>query len=450
MTRSGLHLLFIEKGVTGRERRVWYDLNMAEGRIMRRGKTGRETADFHFAPKLVGRAGFALARGRRELALLFLDNVERTHLPHRSESHTGGFREKASDVLDGYFELALQGPWSSDIRTARAMTQRPALAWAIYGILRESGSDSREAARVSEFATHFPSLLRVVSPSFLKTVVAAGGSLRKAIPYWSPWFREAARSKTANREQAREALLRAALRSMGASDHDAGSVRAVALDRLGFHLPFVRQTRTREAFLVWVARHLADGTIEPDEAYFLYGYVRSTGYLCDRFTTPARLRARHDEWHRRQADRRMMEAVGHNEAFPASWLGDEWQVADHRIAYLRDPRSLYVHAKQDVHNCAFLYCGRIRRGEVQLYRIEDVKGKAIGTVEVMDDGDGNLTLGDRLGPKNEPLPESAEQAVSAWFVARCGTGVTMGPVGANPPVDPRRTLGGLPCTAPDL
>jgi hypothetical protein len=440
VTPTGLRLQFSEKDRAGRKGlTVWYELNMATGMIVRRaGRTKSDAGDLHFALRRIGRADFALARGQ-DLALRFLDNIGKTRPTHLQDVGRRAFRNAARDVLDGYLDVLFRGPWAGDVRGARAVSPRPAVAWEVYGIHREFGKDSEEAYRVKTFAARFPALMRVIPRSFLRSVIITGAPLRKTMPYWSPWFREAAEAKAANREEARENLLRAALRSMGASGQDVQAVRAIWLDWLGFHLPFVRQTRTREAFMVWTTRHLADGAISPDELYGLYSYVRAAEHRCDRFTTPTRLRKRRDEWHRREMEQRMLEAIGDNLPFPTAWLGDRWDSGGRRIVYLSDPRSLYIHAKRHVHNCAFLYCDRIRRGEVQLYRIEAADGVAVGTIEVLRDGLG-IQLGEHLGPHNEPLAIEDTRIVQRWFHEMASGGRAAAPGDAHLTVPARVCL----------
>jgi hypothetical protein len=64
--------------------------------------------------------------------------------------------------------------------------------------------------------------------------------------------------------------------------------------------------------------------------------------------------------------------------------------------------------------CAFEYCDQVRRGEVQLYRIETADKVAVGTIEVLRDERG-VRLGEHLGPRNGPLSAEDERLVQWWF-----------------------------------
>jgi len=186
------------------------------------------------------------------------------------------------------------------------------------------------------------------------------------------------------------------------------------LREMRFFLPFVEQYPYRRQFFLFVFRELARKDRAPEEFVSLYSYVRATNHLCDRYTTFRSLKRRHDEWLREQIRQQAVDEIGDNQPFPEPWLQHTRIDDELRMVYLRDPEALWFHSREQA-NCSFSYGSDIRFGQVQLYRLEDSNGRGLATVELVDDGNGNFVLGERLGPRNSALDQPKELAIRSWF-----------------------------------
>ncbi len=407
---EGLDLCFIVKS-----RPMWYRVDVANGRILRLGETTAETDRYHLALKRVGNACTRLHRGGHEILLAFVKNACVTGADSPDAANRRNYRGFLLELLDGHSELLLAKCAPGALRLARSMTRRNAIAWEIYRLIQQHGLSSDEVSRIQSFARDFPSLFRIIPRGFLWNVVAPGTSLRQVIPYWSKAFQQAAREPARNYEEARDHMMRATLLSMGARpEWIEGHAVVPYLREWRFFLPFVRQHRYREAFFLFVCRTLARKRRPVEEFCPLFRYVRATGHLCNRYTTFRSLKRRSDAWLRSEAQRRAVEAIGDNRPFPEPWFGQAWVEESHRMVYLMDPEALWYHSRDQM-NCSFSYGSDIRFGAVQLYRLEDCSGQGLATVEVVDDGEGNLVLGEKLGPANTPLPAREKRAIQRWF-----------------------------------
>ncbi|OPZ25576.1 MAG: hypothetical protein BWZ02_02399 [Lentisphaerae bacterium ADurb.BinA184] len=325
------------------------------------------------------------------------------------------WRQRAARFLSEHL-LSLCDP--VDLRRARSLSRRPAIAWEIYGILRQRGRESRAAGRVAEFAAAFPSLFRIVPAGFLSRVIAPGLPLRAAVPYWSPALRAAACAPCRRYGEARERVMRGVLLSLGATPAELEGLRVTRfLDRFRFYLPFVRQARVREGFFLFVARHWREAGAS-EALGRIYGYVRRFGHVCDRQSTLASLQRRWEAWAMAADCRRFAMQDGMlTRAFPPPWMPASWTGDTRRIVYLDTPGRLWQHARGEQRNCAFDLTPQVHAGHVQLYRLETLSGQGVGTILVGRGPGGELQLGDCLAACNRPLSRDDTALIAHWFVA---------------------------------
>ena len=413
--REGVELCFVHGG-----RPLWYRVNVLRGCITPLAPSGQAAHSYHFALKRIGRACNRLNRGRRDVMLSFVRNAAgdgRHRFPAKPKSRVE--RQFLLEFLDEHSDRLMRKCVQHEMLWARSFTRRNAIGWEVYALVRRFGFESPEIERLRLFADTFPSLFRIVPRGFLSEIIAAGQSLREAMPYWSRSFREASRESSQNYSQAQERMMRATLLSMGAQTEWFDSVNVSDyLSKFGFFLPFVKQSRLREAFFLFMFRNLGEPARSPRQFFPLYDYVRRHEHICDRYTTLGSLQRRRAHWLQRLEEERFANMIGANKPFPAPWFSPFPDQGGKRIVYLSDPAALLAHANEQK-NCAFDYASSIRAGEVQLYRLEEKSGAGLATIRVAAGKNGKRVVNERLGPCNQLLAREDAALIDKWFAEVC-------------------------------
>ncbi len=410
--RRGLELCFTEAN-----RQRWYRVDMQTGRILRLSDhrvSGRFYLDLRQADTSSRPGRF---RGRQDILLAFAREAMK-HRPLSPVPVTRSlYRKLVMRFVAGHRELLMAKRSEEDAKAACSLSDRPRIAWEIYGIVRQFGPESRQFDNVKRFAAALPSLFRIIPKEFLRKNVVPGASLRKAIPYWTRFFAHAAQQQADDYRSARGNMMRAVLLGMGAHQDWIDGVRVTEiLDRFGFRLPFEKQPRWKEAFILFLLRNGSQKQIPKASCFEFYEYIRQTKHMVSRQTTLRSLGTRCQHWFEEREKRQDLAGVGGNKPLPPPWLPGACTQLNRRIVYLRSPLSLWCHAREQ-ENCVFGYnfYAPIAWGEKQIYRLENLQGTGLGTIEVKRDPQGRLQLGDRLGPQNQPLSAHDEEIIEQWF-----------------------------------
>lgn len=401
LTNNGLKLCFINKG-----KQVWYNINYRKGIIEVLNQKKFSKIKYHFALKNIGNARSKLFRGNQDILIQFVKNAMSYYsIQDPNYLNDIDFRELIWGKLNELTGILIKRLDINHLKQARSFSRRHAICWEIFGLLRSYPKNSIQILRLESFAKLFPSLLEIIYPGFLSKYIIPGKSL-KNIPYWSKFFRSDAMVVPKNYKEAKFKMMRAVLKTLGIPpEADEESIKA-ALAITHFNLPFLKQPRFKEAYVVWM---LKQNEFDSHDFRTYYDYIRSEDYIVNRYTTIRSLEKRHHEWMFTKFDER----VNCNILFPSPWLSSNWNFNDYNISFISNLIELKLHSILQK-NCSFSFQKAILAGKVQLYALK-FKKQLLGTIEVIKNEE-SLTLGQCAGYKNNSLNKQQLSTIQQWFL----------------------------------
>jgi hypothetical protein len=284
-----LRLCFILSG-----KKIWFQIDPHTGIIEPLNGETDEQYHFHFALKKVGKARGNLHRGRNDILVSFVKNAMRycsKNDPHYLNDNA--HRETIWKKLDHLTNQFMEKLESESVNKARKASGRHAIAWEIYGILKRYHNNRMAMLHLESFMTAFPSLLKILYPGFLNSCIIPGKSLKKEIPYWSKLLRKQAQKHPGNYEDAKYRIMTAVAVSLGAPKNVEERTVKMAMLAARFMLPFQKQPRFKEAYLVWMLKQ--DEFREPTFRTW-YDYIKSSQHVVNRYTSMQSLERRYNEW----------------------------------------------------------------------------------------------------------------------------------------------------------
>jgi hypothetical protein len=402
LTEDGFNLCFMSSG-----EKIWYCVNPHTGRIKTRNDKKGCLKTVHFALKKAGKARGKMHRGKHDILVAFVKNAVK-YCSKQDPVYLNdiALKEMIWEKLDQLANSFLDRLDSECVDKARELSNRYAIAWEVFGIVKRYHKNSMEIQRLDSFAMTFPTLFKIIYPGFLTEYIVPGKSLKKNIPYWSKYVREQAQISPKNYTDAKSRIMKAVAVTLGVSATIDDKTFQDALGIVHFNLPFQKQPRYKEAYLVWM---LKQDQFDGHTFRSWYDYIESKQYIVDRYTSKNSLKTRHDQW--------LLDELKNNSGasrtfFPSPWLKAEWVMDDYHICYIPDSLNLHHHAEIQ-QNCSASYAPAICANKIQLYALK-LQDEIVGTIEVKIEKD-RIVLGHCAGYQNGILTREQLQVVDVWF-----------------------------------